>query len=62
MMQTVEQAERAIQEYIDITNSYLRATRRKESKFSVSTEADAGIVDDMEIVIPPNPRIRRRLA
>lgn len=62
MMQTVEQAERAIQEYIDITNAFLRASRKKESRFSVCAEADAGIVDDVEIVIPPNPRIRRRLA
>jgi hypothetical protein len=62
MMDTVDQAERAIQEFVDITNGFLRATRKKEIKVSVSTEADAAVVDDMEIIIPPNSRVRRRLA
>lgn len=62
MMQTVEQAQRAIQEYLDITNCFLRATRKKEARLNVSAVADGGIVDDMEIVIPPNPRVRRVLA
>lgn len=62
MMQTVEQAEGAIQEFIDITNAFLRATRKKEPRLGLNTEADSGVVDDVEIVIPPNPRVRRRLA
>lgn len=60
MMQDAEQAQRLIQEYIDITNAFLRATRKKEPRLHVQAEVDGESMNGSLVVeIPPNPRIQR---
>lgn len=60
MMDNVEDAKSLIQEYIDITNAFLRATRKKEFRHHVSAVVeDEGSSGSMVVEIPPNPRARR---
>jgi hypothetical protein len=60
MMDSVEQATRLVQEFIDITNGFLRATRRKELRAKVDVEGDHHeSYEDLVLEIPRNERRTR---
>jgi hypothetical protein len=60
MMQTADQAQRIIQEFIDVTNGFLRATRRKETKRIIKQDVDDdGLRSNTIFEIPRNERVHR---
>lgn len=59
MMETSEQAVDLIQELINITNAYLKVTRRKESRLEVNVAAEDGREDDIVMEVPRNVRGHR---
>lgn len=60
MMADVAQAQRCIQHLVDITNAFLRATKRRESKLELQMDNDSRPGnEDLVIEIPRNERRQR---
>lgn len=61
MMDTVEQSARLIQELIDITNGFLKTTRKKEARHQIKVEAEGPSNQEYVLEIPRNERRNRTI-
>lgn len=59
MLDSVEQATRLVQEYVDITNAFLRVTRKKEPRLEVNIESSNAGGDDLIVEVPRAARGQR---
>lgn len=59
MMDTADQSQRLIQELVDITNGFLRATRKKESRLVASVDSEPESNQEVVMEIPRNERRNR---